>query len=77
MRSSLFLGLCCSIAAVQCYLSDRLKEDYNEHLKLSNLADGKLLAHFEFTTEVKASTKPNAPCKSPKCDAPFLSINSQ
>lgn len=61
MRSSIFFGLCCCIVAVQSQLSDRLQEEYTERLKLSNLPDGKLLAHFEFTTHVKANTKPNAP----------------
>ncbi|CAO3639653.1 unnamed protein product [Mucor hiemalis] len=64
MKSNLFIGLCCSVLAVQrayCQLSDRLEEEYKEELTLRNLPDGKLLAHFEFNTQVKANTKANAP----------------
>ena len=66
MRSSLFTVLSLSTLAVQqsfCQLSDRLEEEYNEELTLRNLPDGKLLAHFDFSTQVKANTKPEAPCK--------------
>jgi phosphatidylinositol glycan class T len=65
MRSSLFFGICFSVLAINksyCQLSDRSQEEYTEELTLRDLPDGKLQAHFEFTTKVKASTKPNAPC---------------
>lgn len=65
MKPSLFLGICLSVLAVKrsyCQLSDRSQEEYNEELTLRDLPDGKLLAHFEFTTKVKANTKSNAPC---------------
>lgn len=66
MKSSLFLSLCLSAAfAIQnswCQLSDRVQEEYNEELSLRDLPDGKLLAHFQFTTRVKANTQANAPC---------------
>ncbi|KAI9333895.1 GPI transamidase component PIG-T [Pilaira anomala] len=65
MKSSLFLSLCLSAAfAIQkswCQLSDRVQEEYNEELSLRDLPDGKLLAHFQFTTRVKANTQANAP----------------
>jgi len=66
MRSTLFYSICLSILAIKqsyCQLSDRVHEEYNEELTLGDLPDGKLLAHFEFTTRVQANTKPNAPCK--------------
>lgn len=66
MKSSLILGICFSVLLIhksQCQLSDRSQEEYNEELTLRDLPDGKLQAHFEFTTKVKANTKPNAPCK--------------
>ncbi|KAI7903831.1 GPI transamidase component PIG-T [Cokeromyces recurvatus] len=64
MRPFRFVGICFSIFFIKesyCQLSDRVFEEYNEELTLHNLPDGKLLAHFEFTTQVKANTKPNAP----------------
>ncbi|KAI9478748.1 MAG: GPI transamidase component PIG-T [Benjaminiella poitrasii] len=64
MRSFVFFGICFSIFVIKksyCQLSDRSFEEYNETLTLRDLPDGKLLAHFEFTTQVKANTKPNAP----------------
>jgi phosphatidylinositol glycan class T len=63
MRTSVFFSLCFCAVAVNGHLSDRAFEEYNEDLTLRDLPDGKLLAHFEFTTRVKANTKPNAPCK--------------
>lgn len=65
MKPSLFLGICLSILTIQPsygHLSDRVQEEYNEDLNLRDLPDGKLLAHFKFTTKVKAKTQANAPC---------------
>ncbi|GAA5799969.1 hypothetical protein HPULCUR_005390 [Helicostylum pulchrum] len=64
MKPSLFLGICLSILTIQPsygHLSDRVQEEYNEDLNLRDLPDGKLLAHFKFTTKVKAKTQANAP----------------
>lgn len=63
MKTSVFFSLCFWAVAVNGQLSDRVFEEYSEDLILRDLPDGKLLAHFEFTTRVKANTKPSAPCK--------------
>lgn len=66
MRPILFYSICLSVLAIKqsyCQLSDRAYEEYNEDLTLRDLPDGKLLGHFEFTTRVRANTKPNASCK--------------
>lgn len=66
MKPSLVIGICLSLLTLKsshCQLSDRSQEEYNEELTLRDLPDGKLLAHFEFNTRVKATTYPNAPCK--------------
>ena len=63
MRPILFYSICLSVLAIKqsyCQLSDRAYEEYNEDLTLRDLPDGKLLGHFEFTTRVRANTKPNA-----------------
>ncbi|KAG1560200.1 hypothetical protein G6F49_002903 [Rhizopus delemar] len=51
------LILLCSINAISAQLSKN--EEYKENLSLSQLPDGKLLAHFEFITKVKNVKSPH------------------
>ncbi|KAI8886113.1 Gpi16 subunit, GPI transamidase component, partial [Backusella circina FSU 941] len=57
MRFPLFACLTISVALTR--VSCQYSEEYNEDLTLSDLPDGKLLAHFEFTTKVATHTKPH------------------
>ncbi|KAI8984284.1 GPI transamidase component PIG-T [Mycotypha africana] len=62
MQAKILLGLLLSIYGINCQISTQdVKETYNEKLTLRNLPDGKLLAHFSFTTTVHVETEPNAP----------------
>jgi hypothetical protein len=54
---------CLTVSAAFSSVSCQYNEEYNEDLTLSDLPDGKLLAHFEFTTKVTAHTKPNGQSK--------------
>lgn len=58
------LILLCSINAISAQLSKN--EEYKENLSLSQLPDGKLLAHFEFITKVKNVKSPRKKLKMPK-----------
>jgi hypothetical protein len=62
LQMRLVLIACLTFSAALSRVSCQYNEEYNEDLTLSDLPDGKLLAHFEFTTKV-IHTKPKGQSK--------------
>ncbi|KAI8391522.1 GPI transamidase component PIG-T [Radiomyces spectabilis] len=63
VRCVLLLSVCvfCPILFCDALVTHRVSDNFEEDLTLTPLSDGKLLAHFEFTTDFEAHVQPGTP----------------